>query len=184
MRISGGIARGFSLKNQKNSDTRPATDAARQAIFSSLADTIVNAKVLDIFAGTGSYGLESLSRGATSAEFVEFSKKEISFLKDNVLGIKKYLPNAQTKIHTCDAFKFSSTEDFDIIFADPPYDFLREKAQYVLDILHRNSNENTLIILEAPFEFDIPENAPFEIIKRLGKKSKGKPTQLIMRAIF
>jgi len=184
MRISGGIARGFSLKSQKSNDTRPATDAARQAIFSSLADSVVGAKVLDIFAGTGSYGLEALSRGAVSAEFIEISAKALSALKENVLGIKKYLPNTYTKVHSCDCFKFSSENDFDIIFADPPYDFLRDKAKNILDMLYKNANPNTLIILEAPFEFDLPDGSPFELKKRLGKKSKGKPTQLIMRAVF
>ena len=64
MRITAGYARGILLNSPKGETTRPATDAARLAIFSSLGDLVENACVLDIFAGTGSYGLEAASRGA------------------------------------------------------------------------------------------------------------------------
>ena len=79
MRITSGFARGISLDAPKGDTTRPATDAARQAIFSSLGEAVVGAQVLDMFAGTGSYGLEAASRGAKSAVFVEKSPAAFAF---------------------------------------------------------------------------------------------------------
>ena len=71
MRISGGIARGIPLRVTKSKSLRPATEANRERLFSSIANQIQHKKVLDLFAGTGSYGLEALSRGAKNAHFIE-----------------------------------------------------------------------------------------------------------------
>src|SRR5258708_32993696 len=75
MRISGGIARGITLATPKGDATRPATDGMRQAVFSSLGASVVGARFLDLFAGSGAYGLEALSPGAASGVFVEQSPK-------------------------------------------------------------------------------------------------------------
>ena len=75
MRISGGKARGIPLRACKAPELRPATEANRERLFSSLGQAVINARILDLFAGTGSYGLEALSRGAVEASFVEKNKK-------------------------------------------------------------------------------------------------------------
>ena len=89
MRITSGNARGIWLNSPKGDSTRPATDAARQAIFSSIGDAIIGSRVLDIFAGTGAYGLEAASRGASEILFVESDKKALDALKSNVSQKKK-----------------------------------------------------------------------------------------------
>ena len=71
MRITGGLARSIPLILPKGDAVRPATDALRQAVFSSLAARVAGARFLDLFAGSGAYGLEALSRGASSGVFVE-----------------------------------------------------------------------------------------------------------------
>ena len=75
MRISGGKARSNPLRASKTSNLRPATEANRERVFSSIGPEVQNKRVLDLFAGTGSYGLEALSRGASTATFVEKTEK-------------------------------------------------------------------------------------------------------------
>jgi 16S rRNA (guanine966-N2)-methyltransferase len=89
MRISGGKARGIPLRAAKAPELRPATEANRERLFSSLGQQIQNARVLDLFAGTGSYGLEALSRGAAEAYFVEKNRKITKDLKDNLSKVLK-----------------------------------------------------------------------------------------------
>ena len=71
MRITGGAARGIPLRAPKGPLTRPATDRMREAIFSRLGSRVSQARVADLYAGTGSYGLEALSRGAAQVHFFE-----------------------------------------------------------------------------------------------------------------
>ena len=195
MRITSGIARGISLDSPKGDTTRPATDAARQAIFSSLGESVIDAKVLDVFAGTGSYGLESASRGATEVYFVENDRRAFQCLKNNIANVSKALRagGSQAKLNTisADFFKASKTladKTFDIIFADPPYRLLLEEKtrNSILDAFALLAKEDSLFILEAPADFEMPletidGNFVFDIIKRLGKKSKGKPSQIIFK---
>ena len=92
MRITGGIARGINLNLPNKGEIRPATDYIREAVFSSLGDLPVDACVLDVFAGTGAYAFEALSRGAKSATLVDKNaaagtaqKKNASiYIQDNI----------------------------------------------------------------------------------------------------
>jgi 16S rRNA (guanine966-N2)-methyltransferase len=119
MRISGGDARGIKLKVPKG--IRPASERVRQAIFSSLAAHVLDARVLDLFAGSGAYGLDALSRGATSAVFVD---SDIDACRANV-GAAGF--TAHATIRRSDVARYLSRTaaadgPFDLIFADPPYD--------------------------------------------------------------
>ena len=196
MRITSGIARGISLESPKGDNTRPATDAARQAIFSSLGELVIGARVLDLFAGTGSYGLESASRGATEVFFVENDRRAFACLKQNVLAVSKSLRasgESQARLNTISADVQQATKNlvdknFDIIFADPPYRLLLEEKSLlaILKSFTMLAGDDTLFILEAPADFEFPTQIPecnftFDIIKRLGKKSKGKPSQIIFK---
>ena len=91
MRISGGGARGIPLRVPKGDAVRPATDALRQAIFSSLAQRVPGARFLDLFAGSGAYGLEALSRGAVGGVFVENNFQALGCLRQNVAAVCKSL---------------------------------------------------------------------------------------------
>ena len=184
MRITSGKARAISLKSPKGDSTRPATDAARQAVFSSLGPLVEGAEVLDLFAGTGSYGLEALSRGAKSAVFVENARVALECLKRNIEAVKKAAGDFEARILKADCLSLKPemfAKDFDFIFADAPYPLLLDKAGEIFGLLGRLAGENTIVVLEAPGEFEPPQNSPLEVLKRLGKASKGKPCQLIMR---
>ncbi len=185
MRITAGYARGIFLNSPKGDSTRPATDAARLAIFSSLGQIVENAQVLDVFAGTGSYGLEAASRGAKKVIFIENNAQAFKVLKANIAEIKK-LVKADLSAIMSDCLKSAKRLEniaFDIIFADPPYALLSNAdfQEKLFNFFKEIANENTTFVLEAPAEYNLPENTNFTELKRLGKKSKGKPSQIIFK---
>jgi len=122
MRIIGGKARGRRLQVPKNG-VRPTPDKVREALFSMLGHELENARVLDLFAGTGAFGLECLSRGAQSATLVEKNTKNINVLRDNS-AIAKVGSPAIMHMPAARALKQLSSQDtcFDIAFLDPPFD--------------------------------------------------------------
>src|SRR5688500_20297403 len=84
MRVIGGKAGGRILKVPKGLDVRPTPDLVKQAVFNSLGDRVLNARVLELFGGSGALSLESLSRGAASAVCVELSSKHARHIRDNM----------------------------------------------------------------------------------------------------
>ena len=122
MRITGGNAARRILKVPKGLDVRPTPDLVKQAVFNSLGERVVGAKVLELFAGSGALSLECLSRGATSALCIEKSQKHAAFIERNATA----LPNANLQARTQDVFTAISQlaaigAHFDLILADPPY---------------------------------------------------------------
>src|SRR3954462_15936796 len=91
MRISGGIAKGITLAVPRGDQVRPATDGLRQAGFSSLGDRVLAARFLDLFAGSGAYGLEALSRGAAAGTFVEQNARAAACVRQNIAAVCKSL---------------------------------------------------------------------------------------------
>lgn len=183
MRISSGKARGIVLVSPRGDATRPATDAARQAIFSSVGGAVCGARVLDIFAGTGSYGLEAASRGAAEVVFVENAREALACLKENILAVKKAAGEFASKVVCADVFglkKESFGGEFDLIFADPPYPLLTRRPDEIFEKIASFCGVETLAVLEAPADFEPPEISKFEVVKRLGKKGRGKPSQFIL----
>lgn len=194
MRITSGKARGISLASPRGDAVRPATDAARLALFSSLGYVFEGGEVLDLFAGTGSYGLEALSRGACRVNFVEKDRANVEIIKKNASAVLKAAggKTEAVKIICADCLKIEKNfegRNFSLIVADPPYKMLFDSVfvKKLFDIFFSLALEETIIVLEAPSEFELPEFAQgcgsFELLKRLGKKSKGKPSQIIFRKV-
>jgi 16S rRNA (guanine966-N2)-methyltransferase len=124
MRIIAGKAGGVILRAPKGFDVRPTPDLVRQAIFNSLGQRVAEARVLELFAGTGALSLECLSRGAAQALCVEKSSRHAEFIRENLA--QSHLPAAALAIQTRDAFAAirSLAEEgrqFDLILADPPW---------------------------------------------------------------
>ncbi len=120
MRVVAGQAGGIPLYLPP-SPVRPTMDRVREAIFSSLGERVTNARVLDLFAGAGSLGIESLSRGAASAVFVDQARPCTETIRRNLDKCR-----LAGEVHTMDVEKFLSFAEnhpdaFDLIFADPPY---------------------------------------------------------------
>jgi 16S rRNA (guanine966-N2)-methyltransferase len=162
MRIIAGTAGGIPLKVPQG-DTRPTTDRVREALFSMLAESIPNANVLDLFAGSGSLGLEALSRGAHSALFVEQNRAATEVLRANLQ--KTRLQNAN--IRQSDVFKLladlatASTPRFNLIFADPPYTHRSTDTDFARALLD-SPHLPTLLAPEGDFVLEcLATKSPF-----------------------
>ena len=121
MRIVGGEFKGRDLTSPNDFRVRPTAEEVRARLLGELDREIQGARVLDLFAGTGALGLEAISRGAISADFVEFRPASLHALKANVaaLGLRR-----QTRIFKRDAIPFAealAADSYDVAFADPPY---------------------------------------------------------------
>ena len=118
MRIITGTARGRILAAPKGLATRPITERVRGAIFNILRDEVAGAAALDLFAGSGSLGLEALSRGAQRCVFVERDRAAADVLRRNAatLGFTD-----RCEVLVADAFRVRPDGPFDIVFVDPPY---------------------------------------------------------------
>jgi 16S rRNA (guanine966-N2)-methyltransferase len=119
LRVISGTAGGLHLKSPKRHALRPTQDRIRQVIFSSLAELVPGARVLDLYAGTGSFGIEALSRGAAVATFVEQDKEAAQCIKDNLAHC--HLQGDVRQIDVSTFLEKSPAKAFDLIFADPPY---------------------------------------------------------------
>jgi 16S rRNA (guanine(966)-N(2))-methyltransferase RsmD len=119
MRVISGSAKGIQLQAVPGSGTRPITDRVKEAVFNILGETVVYSHVLDLFAGTGSVGIEALSRGAERAVFVEKHPKAIATIRTNLVRTRL---QAKARIVRADVFKFlgSDSEPFDLIYVAPP----------------------------------------------------------------
>jgi 16S rRNA (guanine966-N2)-methyltransferase len=121
MRIVGGRFAGRTLTSP-DARVRPTAEHVRAAMLDLLETHIDGARVLDLFAGTGAIGLEALSRGAASADFVEFRPGSLHALKANIAALRV---RERTRVFKRDALPFAgalAAESYDIAFADPPYE--------------------------------------------------------------
>jgi 16S rRNA (guanine966-N2)-methyltransferase len=134
MRIIAGTAGGRRLIAPDTSDTRPATDRVREAVFSSLGPDVTDAAVLDLYAGSGAFGLEALSRGAASAVFVERGRKAIDSLKRNIdtLGIGGSIVAGPVR-----KFLESTPLQFGLAFVDPPWPMSTDDLEADFKLLDR-----------------------------------------------
>jgi 16S rRNA (guanine966-N2)-methyltransferase len=121
MRIIAGEWRGRTILAPEGREVRPTTDRVREAWMSALGSTMVDARVLDLFAGSGALGLETLSRGAREVVFVENLKKSLDVLGKNIASLGA---DVRTKVVRKDVSRFLDTLPdfaFDLALADPPY---------------------------------------------------------------
>lgn len=146
IRITSGTLRNRLLKTPNSEQTKPTMDKVRLGVFSAIGEQIENAHVLDLFAGSGSYSFEALSRGAKSATAVDKGFEQVSIIKENAraLGVvvNVFMMDVISFINECN-------EKYDVIFVDPPYK-LGVYNQIVDLVLSRNLlNDNGIIVLES-----------------------------------
>jgi 16S rRNA (guanine966-N2)-methyltransferase len=180
MRISGGAARGILLKVPAGDAVRPATDSLRQAVFSSLGERVVNARFLDLFAGSGSYGLEALSRGAWGGTFVEKAPTTVTCLKANIEAVKKSILQSiprdfPLRIVENDVLAADFPEPApDLVFIDPPYEIIGEVAEIIFSRMTQLAAPDAIVIFELPGQLEL-KPAGWQGFKRLGKGGR-QPT--------
>ena len=157
MRVVAGEHRGRRLQAPRGRDTRPTADRVREALFSILGD-VRDARVLDLFAGSGALGIEALSRGAASAVFVERDDAAVAAIRRNLEAIGA----PETRVIRRDVLKFlaSCAESFDLVFVDPPYDSAPRLAGPLSAALPAVLSEDALIVTESskrtPLELSLP----------------------------
>ena len=159
MRVIAGAAGGLRLLVPKQG-VRPTMDRVKAAIFSSLGDRTIDARVLDLFAGTGGLGIEALSRGARSALFVDNQRSAVTTIEKN-LAISK----VTARVRLQDVFDFlghtTARSEFDVIFADPPYEQSPSGERFTSKLL----TDNYLPQLLAPGGVLILEKRPAEVVE-------------------
>lgn len=158
MRIITGSAKGAKLKAPQGLDTRPTADRVKESVFNILGDIVVDANVLDLFAGTGNLGLEALSRGAKTAVFVDHGSESIGIIKENATHTKLI---EHTEIYRNDVLraldKFVQTNrSFDLLFCDPPY-----KKGFVQAILEKLDKDPIM----APNGIVVMEHSRHELVE-------------------
>ncbi len=155
MRVIAGSAKGTRLSAVPGKRTRPISDRVKQSLFDILADYIPGARVLDLFAGTGSVGIEALSRGASHAAFVEQQARAVTTIQANLQRTRLY---DQARVVKADVFKYLSAdpEPFDLIYIAPPqYVGLWSRTLRALDASPGWLSSDALVVVQIfPKEFE------------------------------
>jgi len=186
MRISGGASRGIPLLVPKGGTVRPATDGLRQAVFSSLGAQVTGATFWDLFAGSGAYGLEALSRGAAGGVFVEHDARAATVIRRNLAAVGRGLGRELTAVEvvTADALAWiapAGGEGADLVFVDPPYELIAAAAPVLFERLARAlaAKPGALVLFEMPGEMNLLPPG-WTCVKRLGK-GRRQPTVAAFR---
>lgn len=160
MRVISGTRGGRRLVGPDTPDTRPVTDRVKESVFSSLGSLVVDAVVLDLFAGAGSFGIEALSRGAASATFVENGRKALGSLRKNLedLGLEATVvaADATTWVDVAPA-------GFDLVFCDPPWPMASSALGDLLERLGPRLAEDVVVVVTRRSNDAVPEPAGFAI---------------------
>ncbi len=168
MRVIAGAAGGIQLEVPR-SGVRPTMDRVKAAIFSSLGDQVIGARVLDLFAGTGALGIEALSRGAASALFVEENAASVKTIERNFARTK-----LEGRVRQQDVFAFlrasHAPERFRIVFADPPYEKTKSGGQFTQLLLENSELAGVLepsgiFVLEKRPTEKMPAAPLWEVIR-------------------
>jgi len=184
MRVIAGRAGGVRLVSPKHG-VRPTMDRVKAAIFSSLGEMVIGARVLDLFAGTGALGIEALSRGAESALFVEEDRQSIVAIEKNLAKAKLVGRVRQQEVFSFLKNTGTADEKFQIILADPPYDRMKSGECFTEKLLADRClpqllAEGGLFILEKRPSEKIPETKFWKVTRQ---KTYGATEVLFLSAI-
>lgn len=170
MRIISGKGKGTKLITKKGDTTRPTADRVKEAMFSILSEKIVDSEILDLFAGSGALGLESLSRGASFVTFCENDKESIAIIKKNIEKTHNEI-DTNTNVYYIDAVRFLKTTDkkFDIVFLDPPYEYSIDKVLKTI-FEEKILNPSGIIVYETEKDFE-----DFKEFMIIDKRKYGRP---------
>ncbi len=153
MRVITGSAKGRQLKSP-GSATRPITDRVKTNLFNILSTRVIDANILDLYAGAGSVGIEALSRGATHATFVELDREALETIREN-LRLTRLAERAT--VERQDVFKFiarATGEKYDLIYVAPPqYRGLGAKTLLALDDQDLLTDKGTIVVQIHPKEY-------------------------------
>lgn len=159
MRVISGLYRGRVLKSPPDSKTRPTSDRLRETLFNVLAPRIdEETRFLDLCAGTGSIGIEAISRGAAFVTFVDRSKKSCALIEENL--DKLDVPESHTEILGLEAENFTGREHvagWDIAFFDPPYESDYSIVLHEFGFNKTLLNEGGMLVVEHHTKKNVPD---------------------------
>ena len=172
MRIIGGKYRSRILAEFAGEEVRPTSDRVKESLFNILALKMYGARVLDLFSGSGSLGLESLSRGAKEVVFNDCAKDSVAILKKNLIALKIPLNGEEAKVYNYDfqtCLEYVKGE-FDLIFLDPPYRY--DYGEKALQKISQKGllSENGI----AVYERDRPFEGEIEGLEKYDERKYGK----------
>jgi 16S rRNA (guanine966-N2)-methyltransferase len=160
VRVISGTYGGRRLRGPDTADTRPVTDRVKESVFSSLGSSVVGARVADLFAGAGSFGIEALSRGAESAVFVEKGRKALAVLQANLdeLGI-------EASVEQVDVLRWvgEASSVFDLVFCDPPWPMGEPALTALLEELVPRLRSGAMVIVTRRASDRVPRPFGYEI---------------------
>lgn len=174
MRIISGFYKGKKIDGFDINGTRPTKDRVKESLMAMIQSKIRNSVVLDLFAGSGSLGIEALSNGADICYFIDNSKDIVNILKKNLIGINNSVLITKDYKDVLTEFKYKNIK-FDIIFLDPPYhlNILNNSIKMIED--YKLLNKNGIIVCE--FE----EEVPYSIYNVIKEKKYGKTNIIILK---
>jgi 16S rRNA (guanine966-N2)-methyltransferase len=167
MRILGGNFKGKNLYGSQDLSIRPLTNRAKKSIFDSLQNFYRDKSVLDLFSGSGSFGLEALSRGAKSVTFIEKCAKSLAVLRRNLSHFS--INSAGMEIIQADALKFclQTHQSYDLILMDPPFNFPDMQTLIHSIFRHKVLKEKGIMVVHHEISNPIqPDAAEYTITKQ------------------
>jgi 16S rRNA (guanine966-N2)-methyltransferase len=167
MRVVAGTLRGRPIVAPEGEGTRPTTDRAREATFNSLVSlgAVEDAKVIDLFAGSGAMGIEALSRGAASCAFLERDRKALDSIRHNIKTLQ--LADNTTVVSGDVMTNVVALRNVDLVLADPPYDF--DRWADLLTVLNLVIAPGGVVVTESGREIQPPEGWEAIRSKRYGR---------------
>jgi 16S rRNA (guanine966-N2)-methyltransferase len=180
-RIISGAAGSLRLKGPAKA-TRPTSDRVKESVFAKLESmgAIADARVLDLYAGTGALGLEAASRGAASVMLVEKDPAAAAVCAENLKAIQASFQKqglvCELKMEKLDASKFAvkSLSGFDLVFIDPPYELPNQAVEFILGSIVSSLNTDSVVVVERGSrseELKLPEGLNLESLKNYGDTS-------------
>ena len=172
MRIIGGIRKGKKINIPNDNNTRPLRDLVKESIFNLIEHSnkfnisISNSNILDLFSGTGSFGLECFSRGAKFITFIENYSEALEILKKNIIILEAAKSSKIIENNCFDYFSLQKNivDKFDIIFLDPPYK--ESKINYLIDKIKDNRliRDDGIIIIHRHKKDDVKISSKLNIL--------------------
>ena len=168
MRIVAGRWGGRRLTTPKGLATRPTSDRVREALFSILGEFVQDARVLDLFAGSGALGLEALSRGAAEATFVDSAAASVTAVRGNLEAL-----GGEAEVRRSDALRFlrgaaGNARQYDLVLLDPPYRLAERLGRELSEALPAVLAPSALVISESDRRAPLPLDLPLTDERRYG----------------
>jgi len=159
-RIISGRAGSLTLAVPE-AGTRPTSDRVRESLFGALeaAGLLADARVLDLYAGSGALALEAVSRGARSADLVEKNRRAATIAERNAGAVLRAVPDARARVHrtSADQFLRSAASTYDLAFLDPPYDVDDAELSATLALLVPRLASDAMVVVERAARSPEPE---------------------------